>query len=143
VTDLAFQHPFDLDDARQAERLASSLQHGAEAGVRDAARNVAEAERAYRMALSKRLLELRAEGMAATLAHDVAKGEQAIADLRYRRDVAAGMLDAAQQQAWRHVADRKALGRLVDWSRAKDMADVHGNASEPDGLPVIGGRRAA
>lgn len=47
----------------------------------------AHAEYKYRMALSKRLTELRAEGKAVTHLSDIAKGEPEVAKLRLERDI--------------------------------------------------------
>lgn len=51
----------------------------------------------YRTALSKRLLELRAEGYAVTHLLDIAKGMQDIAKLRLERDVAEGLVRSAEE----------------------------------------------
>ncbi|HET6866216.1 MAG TPA: hypothetical protein VFH80_09840, partial [Solirubrobacteraceae bacterium] len=71
---------------------------------------------AYRVALAKKIVELHAGGAAWTVCQDLARGDQSVADLRYRRDVAEGVKEAAQNAVWRHTADRKDLGKLVDWS---------------------------
>ena len=49
---------------------------------------LAVAERDYKIALNKRVLELRDEGMAATLIQLIIYGEREIAELRFKRDVA-------------------------------------------------------
>ena len=49
---------------------------------------LAVAERDYKIALNKRVLELRDEGMAATLIQLIIYGERDIAELRFKRDVA-------------------------------------------------------
>ena len=48
----------------------------------------AETEYKYRMALSKRLIELKAEGNPVTHLGNIAKGEPEIAKLRLERDIA-------------------------------------------------------
>lgn len=55
----------------------------------------AETEREYRMALSKRLTILRAEGQPVTHLLDIAKGEEEIAKLRMERDIAESLYDSA------------------------------------------------
>nr|DAQ65700.1 MAG TPA: hypothetical protein [Caudoviricetes sp.] len=54
-------------------------------------------ERDYRVALSKRLLELRAEGQAVTHLADIARGMKDIAELRFRRDIAEGLVRSAEE----------------------------------------------
>ena len=60
-------------------------------------RHKAETEHAYRMALSKRLTELRAAGQPVTHLLDIAKGEEAIARLRLERDIADSLYESAQE----------------------------------------------
>ena len=60
-------------------------------------KRLAETEYYYRMALSKRLTELRAEGQAVTHLADIARGEPEIAKLRYDRDIAKGLYDSSQE----------------------------------------------
>ncbi|MGD6898617.1 hypothetical protein [Bacillus infantis] len=52
------------------------------------ARNRAEAERKYKVALRGEIIRLKGEGYAATLINDLAKGEETIAQLRFERDIA-------------------------------------------------------
>lgn len=54
-------------------------------------------ERNYRTALSKRLLERRAEGLPVTNLVDVVKGEEDIARLRFERDIAEGLMKSAEK----------------------------------------------
>jgi hypothetical protein len=109
--------PYDFQQARDAINSAKTVQAQAEAFRRDAAKALASAEQTYRIALAKKIVEVHAAGAAWTVAQDLARGDEAVAQLRYLRDVARGVLDAAEQAGWRHAADRKDLGRLVDWSR--------------------------
>lgn len=51
----------------------------------------------YRTALSKRLLELRAEGYAVTHLADIARGMEDIAQLRFDRDIAVGLVKSAEE----------------------------------------------
>lgn len=135
-------HPFDEQDARDAERLASSLQAGGEQALRDAFAAAAAAERAYRKALADAITRYHAAGSAWTACGDLARGDALVADLRYERDVAEGVKEAAIQSAWRLSADRRALGRLVDWSARRDLS--HGaDPEQPADMPTFGGRRAA
>lgn len=140
-------HPFDETDAREAERTASALQLGAEATLREAFASAAEAEREYRRALAAAILQARADGHPATVCADLARGDEHVSELRYKRDVADGVKEAAVQSAWRHAANRKALGRLVEWSARRDLslgADPEQPAHRED-VPPVGspGYRAA
>lgn len=118
--------PYDFGEAVNAARRAAEAQKAGEHAVRDAAADLAEKERAYRVALARRIVEVHADGAAWTVAQDLARGDQAVADLRYHRDVAAGVLEAAQQRAWRHTADRKDVLEFIHWSRVRELAENGG-----------------
>ena len=60
-------------------------------------KDYAKKEREYRIALSKRLIELRAQGQAVTHLADIAKGMPDIADLRFKRDIAEGLVRSAEE----------------------------------------------
>ena len=114
--------PLQIEDAREAAHKASELQRGVEEAIRDASRNLAEAERQYRLKLTTRILHLHAQdGVAWTACDVIARGEPEVADLRYARDVAKGMLDATQQQGFRYGADRRDLSRMIRWSESRDL----------------------
>ncbi len=49
---------------------------------------LAKAERNYRIAKAKKILELRAEGHPVTIVLDLARGDKKVADLAYARDCA-------------------------------------------------------
>lgn len=68
-----------------------------------------------------RIVELRAEGVAATACADIARGENDVSTLRYERDVAAGVLEAARQHAFTLGADRRDLDTLLNWSMRRDL----------------------
>lgn len=114
-------HPLEIADAREAAHRASELQREVEDSIRTAARDAANKERAYRQALSVRILELHAEGTAITACSEIARGETKVAMLRYERDVAEGVLEAARQQAFRRGADRRDVGVLLTWSMHRDL----------------------
>lgn len=137
--------PWTIDEARQAANLASAQQKGAEAALREAAAKLADAERAFRVALAQTITQLRADGLAATTCADVARGTKTVADLRYTRDVAAGVRDACEQAAWRLSADRRTIQGFQEWSMRvglRDDADT-GHTHNWNNEPVIGGRRTA
>ena len=51
------------------------------------AREKAQAEKAYKVALRAEILKLKSEGYPATLINDLARGEERIAELRFQRDM--------------------------------------------------------
>lgn len=65
--------------------------------MRDRSKKLAEAEHNYRVALSQRLTELRAEGQPVTHLADIARGEKKIASLRLARDIAEGLYDSSKE----------------------------------------------
>jgi multidrug efflux pump subunit AcrA (membrane-fusion protein) len=118
--------PYTFPEAVAAARRAAESQRAGEQAVRDAAEQAAEAERQYRRALAQQIVTVHAEGAAWTVAQDLARGAQHVADLRYARDVQAGVLEAAQQRAWRHSADRKDMVQFIEWSKRRDLSEGHG-----------------
>ncbi len=111
-------HPYSFGEARAAIERASIAQKHAEQAIRDAYREYGAAERAYRMLLAQEILKLRAEGQSITIAQDIAKGERKVADLRFKRDVAMGVLEASKSSVFRMTADRRELEQLIRWSMA-------------------------
>jgi len=134
--------PFDLGEARAAARLASAQQAGAETELRARSRTLADAERRYRTALAQERARLHAEdGVAWTATDDLARGARQVADLRYERDVARGIYEAAQAALWRHTADRKDVGRFIEWSMRRELAEG-GQPPEPSEWTTFGSRAA-
>lgn len=116
--------PYDYGEAKRALARASRDVLAAATFEREAREKLAAAERAYRKALALRMVELRAEGVAATTCETLAKGEDRIADLRYHRDVAAGFHEAARHATYNATANRRAVDALVAWSmRVSPMGD--------------------
>ncbi len=132
-------HPHDFSAALDASKDASSTQRKAEQWLIDTSKELAAAEKAYRLALARRIMELHAEGVAWSSTADLARGDSTVAVLRYGRDVKAGVREAAQQAAWRAAADRKDANLFAGWSMRADLRDEQ----EPAATSVIGGRRAA
>ena len=135
--------PYDFQTAKAEQTKARAEQRTSEQWVINCWKAYAAAEKAYREALSKRIVELKAAGNAITACGDIARGEPAIATLKYKRDVAEGMREAAGQGSWRASADRKAEQSFLDWSMKRDLAEGYGRTLEPDDMPTYGGRRAA
>jgi hypothetical protein len=109
--------PYDFGEAKAAIERAARSQKDAEQHLRDAYTKYAAAERAYRLALAEEIVKLKAEGVAWSSTADLARGDKRVADLRYARDIAEGVREAAAQVAFRHAADRRELEQLIDWSK--------------------------
>jgi hypothetical protein len=71
---------------------------------------LAAAERDYKIALNKRVLELRNEGMAVTLIQLIIYGEREIAELRFKRDVAKVIYDTNIE----HINGTKLQMRILE-----------------------------
>ena len=56
-----------------------------------------EAERAYKVANAKKILELNDGGQKATLILDLARGDEGVAELRFQRDLAKGRYETAKE----------------------------------------------
>ena len=131
--------PLDFAAAVAESRAASEAQHNAERFYATKGRECAEAERAYREALAQAITRLKSEGIAITVAQDLARGDKHVAELRFKRDLAEGLRDAAAQSIWRHTADRRELEQFLDWSKRAAFLD----STPPSDMATFGGRRAA
>jgi len=117
------ESPFTFPEARHAAHVASQRQIAGEEARKQAAVDLADAERVFRKALAVKSVELHAEGVAWSAVDSLARGDAHVADLRYKRDVARGVLDAAESAGYRLQADRRVLEQLVRWSMAREMAE--------------------
>jgi hypothetical protein len=131
--------PMDFAAAVAASREASEAQQNAERWYAQKGRECAEAEKAYREALAQAITRLRGDGVAISVAQDLARGDKHVAELRFNRDLAEGLRDAAAQSIWRHTADRRELEQFLDWSKRAAFLD----AIPPQDEPTVFGRRAA
>lgn len=134
--------PWDFDQARAAAAAASRHQADAEEFIKEAAKQAALAEEAYRKRLAERIVELRAEGNAATLVKDLARGDAQVAEFMRKSMIADGVRDAAVQAAWRRAADRRDTERFAEWSMRRELAEGRGRTPEPDRVETFGGVRA-
>ncbi len=95
----------------------------AELGLRELgprARTYAEAEKAYRIALADRILQLKAEGMPATLLGDLARGDREVARLKVARDCAEALYKAADHA----INVYKLEARLLDNQLAREWGQA-------------------
>lgn len=133
--------PWDFGQAAAAQREATKKQETAEQFVKQAYRDLAEKERAYRQALAEKITTLRADGISVTLCGDLARGDKHVAHLKYERDVAEGVKEAAAQAIWRATADRRTVEGLMNWSMRREFAETGGRTPEPSFGEPIGARR--
>ena len=90
--------PWSFEEATANCRAAAVTQQQAENTLRDAYRDFARKEESYRVALAKEIVRQHAEeGVAWTVAPDLARGDTTVARLRMERDVAEGVKEAMQQ----------------------------------------------
>jgi hypothetical protein len=116
--------PWDFDEAHANLAERSAVQQDAERQVREAYKDHAQKERAYRVALAKKITELKADGVAWTSTGDLARGDEKVADLKLQRRIAEGVLEAAKLHAWTVAADRKDVQGLATWSMRREMAEL-------------------
>lgn len=109
--------PYDFAGAKRAAARWSRDMSAAAEWRASSAETAAAAEQAYRVALARRIVELHdQEGVAWTVAQDVARGDAKVAQLRHDRDVAEGVREAAELLGWKTSGDGRRLDRLIDWS---------------------------
>lgn len=138
--------PWDFAQAMQNSNNIKSAQANAETTAKNNSKAYAEAEEKYRLALALEIVRQHSEeGVAWSVAPDLARGNEKVARLRKERDIAEGVKEASLQALWRLAADRRDLGRFIDWSAKIDVGlHLHGDREhEPDAPEVIGARRAA
>ena len=56
-----------------------------------------KAEQEYKVALQKRIMELKADGMSVTLIPDLARGTEHVAELKFKRDLSEKLYDSAKE----------------------------------------------
>ena len=74
-------------------------------------------ERDYNIALVSEMLRLKASGVPATACERLAKGTKEIADLRYARDVAKGMMTACDKAMQNLRTVLNAYQSILAWER--------------------------
>jgi hypothetical protein len=120
--------PWDFHDALRASEDAHAEQERVESEVTAAYKDYARKERLFRVALARRMLELKRDGVAITACETLATGDPTIAALREERDVADGLRETAKHAAWRAAADRRDTESLIDWSKRRELAEGYAGA---------------
>ena len=84
-------------------------------------RAYAQAERDYREALSKKILMERDKGTPVTIISDVCRGDRQIAGLRFNRDVAQTVYEAAKEACNVYKLEIRTLDEQIsrEWGNAK------------------------
>jgi hypothetical protein len=118
--------------ARDKALEAEGKQHDAEKRLAEAYREAGAAERAYKEALAKKILNLKAAGVAWTVCGDLARGDETVAGLREVRDITLGAREAANVAVWRHKDNRKDSRGFASWSERREMAEGFGQVPAPD-----------
>lgn len=132
--------PWSFEQATANCRRAAVAQEQAEQTLQDAARDFAEKEEKYRVALAIEIVNCHGDGVAWSTAPDLARGDQQVARLRMERDVAQGVLEAMTHALWRHNANRRDAQRFADWSQRRELAE--GLGPEPEPTETFGARAA-
>jgi hypothetical protein len=123
--------PWEIDAAREVLAEASRQQHDHQDAIRDAVKAAARADQLYRVALAAEIARQREAGAAATLAKDLARGDERIAMFAYEAAITEGNKEIAIQEGWRLHANRKDSQELADWSKRKDLATDYGQIPAP------------
>lgn len=135
------QVPWDFDRALIASGRAALEQEEAEDAVKVAGSAYAEAERSYRVRLAFKIWDLRNEAKVAwSVAGDLARGDEEVADLKRIRDEAETELVVAKHAVFRRSADRSDTEGFIDWSKRRDLAE--GYAPRTGNGPTFGARAA-
>jgi hypothetical protein len=83
------------------------------------AENMANAERDYNVALSRKLLTLKADGMSITLCDKIAKGDKIIADLYFQYRVAEAIYDAGKKKIQSLAINIDSYRSLLSWAKSE------------------------
>ena len=81
----------------------------------------AKAEQVYRVALAKKFLELKAQGEKVTIMSDLARGDEAVAQLKFERDVAETLYDSNREaiMVYKKQIDTLMVIYKAEWNQAK------------------------
>lgn len=75
--------------------------------------NYAESERNYRIALAKKMTELKLKGEKVTIISDLSRGDPVVAGLKRDRDIADGVLDACKSSIRSMQATMSGIQSLI------------------------------
>ena len=109
-----------MSDLWEEIRLEQKLLDRAVAELKPRGRAKAQTEYEYKMALSKRLTELRARGEPVTHLADIARGMPDIAELRLKRDLACSLYEIAQEA----INVQKLKIRIIENQLSREWGNV-------------------
>src|SRR4051812_26241859 len=110
--------PWSFDEAVKAYQDAEVEQRRVEGEVSTAYRNHARAVEAHKLALARRMWELKRDGIPATVCKTLAAGDPHVAALERHAHEAEGLKETALIATWRANSDRKDINGLLSWSRS-------------------------
>lgn len=120
---LHLQDALQIDEARHACQAIAGQRRAARDQLSAALERLANREREYRKARAVAYVE---HASAPSAGMRDAMVDEATADARYERDVAKGMVEAAEQLLSQIDAERASLHRLIDWSARLDPYATEG-----------------
>lgn len=135
--------PWEITAARDVLAQASRDQSEQQDIIRDAVKAAARARHLHRVAVARRIAELRTAGAAAALCSKLAQGDEAVNLLELEADEAVGDEVIAVQEGWRLNANRKDSQALAEWSMRRDLAEGYGQVPEPRHFDDVTPARAA
>lgn len=127
--------PLTLAEARKKAANLSAAQEEHQRERVKSAEALAKAESEYRRLKAREILRLHADGVAWSACEDLARGTEAVADARFRRDLARGTAAAVNDNAYRLAADRHSLDNIVRWSMQLDMYALSHTGGETEPQP--------
>jgi hypothetical protein len=95
----------------QLKNLGTEL-HTANNKLYQAANDKAQAEREYRSSLAVKILELRQEGLPATLITDLARGDEKVSMLKLERDKQVALYESSKYEI-NALHDRISIGQSI------------------------------
>ena len=108
--------PLDYAQAQAGGRKIAEARRARTDDLKQAIVSATDSDIAYQKALSRRMIELRDAGVAATVCKDQARGEDAIAELARTRAIGQGMVMVQQSRIQEVEGERATFHRLVEWS---------------------------
>lgn len=109
--------PLDMHDARDAARRFGEQRREARKQLERCHGALAEAERAYRKARAQAYVIVDAP----TAGARDAEVDERTADLRYERDIAKGLIEAAKERLNEIDGERASFHQLTSWSARVDV----------------------
>lgn len=104
-----------MDQIKEAKNELSTLN----SKLFNAGREKEYTERAYRVALAKKLLELRAQKCTTAIINDIARGDSKISELRLKRGLAENKFNVIKDVLQNKRMELDCLRSLLTWLRVE------------------------